>query len=301
MKRMFIYLMCAVFVLALCGCGANDNDSTPQTQDGKISIVTTVYPLYDFVRAVAGEFADIKMLIAPGTEVHSYDPSPSDIAAIYDCDLFVFIGGESEQWVDRVLNDVNVNRLKMMGKVKLLNEDGEHGYDEHIWTSPENAISMINAICDSLCDISEDNAEIFKKNSNDYTESIRAVQSDIHTAVRQSENGFILVADRFPFKYFTEEFGIDYKAAFGGCATSTDISLKVMGELTKTVEEKGITAAFYTEMSNRVVADALAEETGIQLYELHSAHNVTTDDFNAGVTYVDIMRRNLESLRKGMK
>ncbi len=288
-------------MLSLCACKEGDVTSAPDKGGDKISVVTTIYPLYDFARAVGGDRVDIKMLIDPASEVHSFDPSPSDIAAIYDCDLFVYIGGESEAWVDRVLADVNVNPLKMMNEVTLVAEDTEHGFDEHIWTSPENAVTMVNALCDALCDVSAADADTFKDNCKKYTDGIRAVQSDIRAAVAQSEDKFILVADRFPFKYFTEEFGIEYKAAFGGCATSSDISLKVMGELTKTVREKGVKAAFYTEMSNRIVADALAEETGIELYELHSAHNVTADDFAAGVTYIDIMKRNLDSLWKGMK
>lgn len=290
--------MCLYVLLSLCACKTQD---TASDSGGKISIVTTIYPLYDFARAVAGDRADIKLLIDPASEVHSFDPSPSDIAAIYDCDLFLYIGGESDTWVDRVLADVNVSSLKAMNNVKLITEDGEHEYDEHIWTSPENAIAIIGAVCDNLCDISGADAEYFTENRDTYTDSIRAVQSDIRNAVQESQSKYILVADRFPFKYFVNEFGIEYKAAFGGCATSSDISLKVMGELTKTVRDQGLSAAFYTEMSNRTVADALAEETGVALYELHSAHNVTADDFNAGVTYVDIMKRNLEALRKGMK
>ncbi len=298
MKKFLSFALILCLLFSLCAC--KDGDSTKKDGD-KISVVTTIYPLYDFVRAVAGDRADIKLLIAPATEVHSYDPSPSDIAAIYDCDLFVYIGGESDGWVDRVLGDINVVSLKMLNTVPLIAEEGEHGFDEHIWTSPENAVSMVNTVCENLCEVSDENADFFRENCKKYTDAIRGVQSDIRDAVQQNENKFILVADRFPFRYFTEEFGIGYKAAFGGCATSSDISLKVMGELTKTVKDRGVSAAYYTEMSNRTVADALAEETGVALYELHSAHNVTADDFAAGVTYVDIMKRNLNALLKGMK
>ena len=300
MKRIIAVLLCLP-ILGLCGCSLLKPKNAPDDGSDKISIVTTIFPLYDFARAVAGDRADITLLIDPACEVHSFDPTPSDIAAIYDCDLFLYIGGESDAWVGRVLADVNVNPIKMTDCVTLLGEDGHDEYDEHIWTSPENAISMLKEICDELCAISPENGEYFRANFDRYSGEIRAVQSDIRSVVDGVENPFILVADRFPFKYFTTEFGIEYKAAFGGCATSDDISLKVMGELVKTVEDRGCAAAFYTEMSGRTVANALAEQTGVALYELHSAHNVTADDFKAGVTYVDIMKRNLKALKKGLK
>jgi zinc transport system substrate-binding protein len=262
------------------------------------------------VRAVGGEAVDVKMLIDPGTEVHSFDPTPSDIAAVYNADLFVYIGGESEKWVDRVLRDVNVSSLIMMGQVKRIEERHNHSHedhnghdhenDEHIWTSPENALLMLEAICGALCELDPDNESLYRFNLDEYSGKIKELQTELHGIVRESKSRFILVADRFPFIYFTEEFGIDHKAAFGGCAVSNDISLKVMGELVREVNEHNCKSAFYTEMSNRSIADALSEHTGVKLYELHSAHNVTLDDFKSGVTYVDIMKRNIESLRKGM-
>lgn len=308
MRRFFSLIICLCLLLA-CGCTAAQTESTPQS--GKLQIVTTVFPIYDFVRAVGGDRVDIRLLIDPGTEVHTFDPTPSDIAAIYDCDLFFYIGGESEQWVSRVLADVNIDTVMMMASATLLCEEG-HGhnhdhtehhdeYDEHIWTSPENALSMLNAVRDALCGRDIENSDYYTANCAQYSDKIRRVQSEIHDIVNNSGDKFILVADRFPFIYFTTEFGLEHMAAFGGCATSTDISLKVMSELVDCVKEKKLDVAFYTELSSRAIANALADETGIALYELHSAHNVTADDFESGITYVDIMERNRDALEKGLK
>ena len=302
--------MCLVIAFLLCffgGCTATHNEAI---DNGRVNIVTTVFPMYDFVRAVGGERVSVEMLIDPGCEVHSFDPTPSDVAAIYNADLFIYVGGESEKWVDRILADINVSTLVMMGQVARLTEEHDHNHhehdhthesDEHIWTSPENAVSMLDAVGKALSSIDPDNADYYASNLADYCDKVRDVQTELHDVVRESEDKFILVADRFPFIYFAEEFGLEYKAAFGGCAVSNDISIKVMGELIKTVEQRKCTAAFYTEMSNRNIALALAEQTGVELLELHSAHNVTAEDFNNGVTYVDIMKRNIISLRRGLR
>lgn len=296
--------------LLFAGCSQS---GTADEKEEKLTVVTTVFPLYDFVRAVGGDRVDVKMLIDPGCEVHSFDPTPGDIAAVYNAELFVYVGGESEKWVNRVLADVNVNSLIMMGRVNRLEHYHENGHhaehthghthenDEHIWTSLSNAVMMIEAIRDELCAIDSENSNEYARNCEEYSGRILELKTRFHEMVSKKENKFILVADRFPFVYLTEELGIEYRAAFGGCAVSNDISLKVMGELVKCVREKKCRSAFYTEMSNRNIAEALAEQTGVSLYELHSAHNVTLEDFESGVTYIDIMERNLETLGKGME
>lgn len=305
MKKVFIYFIC--LVLLLCGC-----DSNRKTETKKINVVTTVFPIYDFVRAVGADAVDITLLIKPGSEVHSYDPTPSDIAAVYESDIFIYIGGESESWVNKILADVNVNPLALINCVDTL-EEGEHdeehhhnrshhhSADEHIWTSPENAAIMTEKITEALISADGENTEFYEKNKNIYLKKIHLADEKIRQAVEQSEDKFILVADRFPFAYFADYYGISYEAAFGGCSASTDISLKTMSKLVKTVKAQNCKAAFYVEMSNKSIANALREETGIELIELHSAHNVTLEDFENGITYADIMLKNAQALERGMR
>ncbi len=296
-------LACVLCLILLCGCGANN------VNGDKLNIVTTVFPVYDFVRAVAGDTASIKLLIKAGSEVHAFEPTPSDMVAIGGCDLFAFIGGESDSWVDSIIADTAVNSIALMESVQTLKEEHSHStghlhhhtHDEHIWTSPENTVDMINAICGELCAISPKNAEKYRENAKRYIEEIDAATKEISDAVSNSAEQFIVVADRFPFKYFTDYFGIEYAAALDGCAAASDVSIKTVAELLSVIEKRQVNAVYCTELSNRVIADAIAEQTGVEIIELHSAHNVTLEDFTKGITYVDILLRNKEAIRKGIK
>ncbi len=296
MKRILICILCLVL---LCGCG-----TALKKDDIKINVVTTIFPLYDFARAIGGDKVEVKMLIRPGTEVHSFDPLPSDMSAVYDCDLFLFIGGESDTWAESLINDKSINSLSLIDMVNT-----EHGHthshehshpDEHIWTSSENAKIMLDAICESFVAQDGKNAEYYRQNCQEYVEKITAAEGEMTAVIESLDDPFMVVADRFPFVYFTEQYGIDYEAAFDGCAVSTDISFKTMTRLTNTIKSRNVKAVFCTEISNRNIADALSEELGVEVIELHSAHNITLDDFNSGITYVDIMYRNINAIKRGL-
>jgi len=294
MKKIIICILC---LMLLCGC-SDAKASVTQNRE-KITVVTTVFPLYDFARAIGGDLINLKMLIRPGTEVHSYEPLPSDMAAVYDSDLFLYIGGESDKWVDTLLDDGDINSLPLINAAEHTHREHGHDHtDEHIWTSPDNAVLMLEAICESIIKIDAENADIYRKNCNTYIKRIKEASEQISYTVSKYENPFILVADRFPFEYFTEQYGIEYEAAFGGCAVNTDISLKTMARLTQTIESKNVKAVFCTELSNQNIAKALKELLDVEIIELHSAHNVTLDDFNDGITYVDILCRNAKALEK---
>ncbi|MBQ8202876.1 MAG: zinc ABC transporter substrate-binding protein [Clostridia bacterium] len=294
MKKAFIILISIMLLFTGCSPVAKTDNKD------KLSIVTTIFPLYDFARAVGGDQVNIKLLVDPGTEVHSFDPAPSDVAAIYDADIFFYIGGESDTWVDSILSDVNVNAISLIGFVEPLMEDEHEEEDEHIWTSPQNAVILLRKICDSIIEADNDNKSYYKNNCDAYANSITKADGEIRQVSDGARNKFILCADRFPFKYLTEYYGIQYEAAFGGCAISTDISIKTMNRLIETIKNKNIGTVYCTEMSNRNIANALRAEMGVNVIELHSAHNVTKADFENGVTYVDIMYRNKEALGGGM-
>lgn len=303
MKRILICILCVVL---LCGCNGNVNLKSTE----KPTVVTTIFPLYDFARAIGGDLIDVKMLIKPGAEVHSYDPLPSDMTSVYNSDLFLYIGGESDEWVNTLLNGANVNLTSLIDCVSCLkehthehkhshNDTHEHS-DEHIWTSCDNAVLMLEKICEEIIEIDLKNAETYRKNCDEYIEKIKVASEKTDNVVSKYENPFILVADRFPYEYFTEKYGIEYEAAFDGCAATTDISFKTMARLVETIKEKNIKTVYCTELSSKNIAKALSEETGVEIIELHSAHNVTLDDFNGGITYVDILYRNSDALERGL-
>lgn len=294
MKRILICLLC---VSLLCGC------SVPKRYKNAsgLTVVTTIFPLYDFTRQIVGDKIDVKMLIKPGSEVHSYDPLPSDMKSIYNSDLFLYIGGESDKWVDTLLNNTSVTTLSFIDCVKTHSHNhGDSHADEHIWTSPQNAVIMLQKICENIIKIDTKNADYYQKNCNNYIKKIDTASQKIEDTVSKFKNPFILVADRFPFVYFTEQYGIDFEAAFDGCAVSTDISLKTMSRLTKTIKSKSVKTVFVTELSSKNIADALKKQFDVSIVELHSAHNVTLDDYNSGISYVDILNKNCTALKEGI-
>lgn len=300
MKRIIVCVLC---LCLLCGCTTNADVK----EDTALTIVTTIFPLYDFARSIGGDKVNVKMLIKPGNEVHSYDPLPSDMSAVCESDLFLYVGGESDKWVNTLLDGQDINSLALIDSVEDLHKEhsvhnhGHNHIDEHIWTSPDNAVLMLRAICQKFVEADNKNADIYKDNCNKYIENINLASSKIKETVSKYENPFIVVADRFPFEFFTEQYGIGYEAAFDGCAVSTDISLKTMSRLTKTIKEKNIKTVFCTELSSRNIANALKEELGVEIVELHSAHNVSLTDFTNGITYVDILYRNNTALERGLQ
>ncbi len=316
MKKVLIYILCAALTAALLGCAPV---SSAADNDGKgLKIVTTIFPPYDFARAVTGGNADVTMLIDPGAEVHTFDPTPDDIIRIQNADVFIYTGGENDAWVDQVLESTDTSRitvLRLMDAVTPVEEETVEGmqsaeeeegeaepeYDEHIWTSPKNAILIIDYIAEALEKADSANAAAYEKNAHDYTAQIGQVDSEMQAVVDASQTKLLVVADRFPFRYLADEFGLDYRAAFSGCSSESDVSAGTLAYLIDTVKEKDIKYIYYIEFSNQAVAKAVSEQTGAQALLLHSCHNVTRDDFEKGVTYLQLMQGNLENLKKGLQ
>ena len=277
----------------------------------ELNVVATDFPCYDLARQVAGENGSVTLLIHPGVEVHSYEPSPADILAISGADLFVYIGGESDAWADSILagfDGEGPKALRMMDAVSLLEEEGEDGhvhdepeYDEHIWTSPVNAVKMVEAIRDELSGIDPAHADAYAANADSYIGQIEAIDADFRAIVDASETRELVFADRFPFLYFVREYGLDYVAAFPSCTADTEPTPQTILTLIRAVAENHLPAVFTIEMSTQAVARTVAEETGAEILTLHSLQTVTQDEFDAGETWVSLMQKNVEALREGLK
>jgi zinc transport system substrate-binding protein len=288
-------------------------DAAEKSLDRRIKVVATIFPIYDFARAVAADKADLFMLVRPGAEIHSFDPSPQDILSVMNADVFLYIGGENDVWVDALLKPSGLSGktiLRLLDSVDAveeeaaegmqLGEDEEEAYDEHIWTSPRNAAVLVQAVADALCQADPQNAAVYKSNADGYVSEIEKLGSEFKSLVAAARRKKIVVGDRFPFRYFVDEFGLEYRAAFPGCYTESDISAATMAYLVKTVKEEGIPVIYTLELSGGHIARAIAEQTGAEVLTLHSCHNVTKSDFEAGATYLSLMRRNVEALRKGL-
>lgn len=312
----------AAFLL-LSGCGKTETAPADGETD-KLTVVATVFPAYDFARAVGGEAAEVSLLLPPGAESHSYEPTPADIMAVQRCDLFLYLGGESDTWVETILESVEPQgtTLRMIDCVDLLEEEtvegmesheDEHdhdeglglgevvGYDEHVWTAPRNAAQITRAIGAEMEALDPSNAAFYAANAADYAGQIEALDREFADFFAGVADRTMVFGDRFPLRYFADEFDIPYYAAFPGCSTQTEPSAATIAFLTEKVREEGISTVWYIEFSNHLVADSIAEAAGAETAMFHSCHNVSADDLAAGATYISLMTDNLETLRQHMR
>lgn len=288
---------------AFCSCGEVERST------GKISVVTTIFPYYDFARSVSKGTCYVDMLLKPGSDVHSFEPTPSDILKIRNADLFIYNGGESDEWVDSILESLGDTDkpvvMKMTDYVKSLTEmDADHHAedeeDEHIWTSLDNAKTLVSKISDEVSKLDSKNKSIYHRNGLDYIEKISKVQSEIENNVNSSKSKKIVVGDRFPLLYFATEFSLDWECAFPGCSTETEPSLDRLSKLTDTIEKDKIKTILKLEMSENKVADTLADETNTKVRTFYSAESVSKEDFANNITYVDLMERNNNALKEAL-
>lgn len=320
MKKHTLRLLAALSAAALLsGCGAAAGSSASSASEDKLLVTATVFPAYDFARAVCGDLAEVKLLLPPGAESHSYEPTPKDILAVGDSDLFLYLGGDSDAWVETLLESIDggLNGMKMMDCVELKEEahtegmtaekENDHGagevleYDEHIWTSPVNAAAITTAIGERMADLDPDHAADYRANAADYAGKLMELDKKFRDFFETVDNKTMVFGDRFPLRYFADEYGLDCYAAFPGCSTQTEPSAATIAFLTRKVEQEKLGTVYYIEFSNHLVADSIAEATGAQTALFHSCHNVSQADMDAGATYLTLMEGNLETLKATMK
>lgn len=315
MKKTLITLL--VICLTLFGAaGCSKGDHKESTEDPtKLKVVTTMFPSYDFAKSVFGEKATVSLLLPPGSEAHSYEPSPQDIKMIEDSDLFIYNGGENEKWVDKVLGSIenkNFTVLAMTEQVDLLDEEVVEGMedethhhkkeiDEHVWTSPKNAIKIATAIEEAGAEIKPEHEEYFTHNLSGYVDKLEVLDNDFQNAINGGTRKVLIFADKFPIRYFVEEYGLEYYAAFPGCSTDTEASAATVSFLIDKINKEKIPVVLHIEMSNQKMAKTIAAETGAEILEFHSCHNLTKEEFDEGMTYLSLMGKNLEVVRQALK
>ena len=272
---------------------------------------------YDFARAVTGDKTQVSMLLKPGAEMHDFEPTPEDIVKIKNADLFIYVGGESDEWIEKALNDNEISKdktLRLMDLVEVKEEEHVEGmeekeheheeeleYDEHIWTSPKNAIKLVNGITEKLAKIYPENKATYEKNANSYTRQLYDIDQQIRDTVASSNKKELIFGDRFPFRYLVDEYGLKYFAAFPGCAEQTEASSKTIAFLIDKVKNDGVKVVLKIELTSDKLAQIVADETGAKVMELNAAHNISSEDFERGVTYVDIMKDNIKVLEEALK
>ena len=317
MKRKCTALLAAVevfclFLPLLTGCAAREASD-------KLKIVTTVFPPYDFARQIGGDRIELTMLLSPGEEVHTYEPSPKDIIAMENADLFLCVGGESEAWTESVLSSLTSNRLtvvRMTDCVTALEEetvDGMqtgHGHDgdgsepeldEHVWTSPKNAVLILEQIRDAMCNADPQNAEAYTANAAAYAERLRAL--DAEYAALFANGGEIVVADRFPFRYLADDYALNYYAAFVGCSAETEASFETISFLAKKADELKLPCVLTIEGKNHKIAETIVKNTAQKsqrILTMDSMQSTTSKDVASGTTYFSVMEKNLAVLKEAL-
>lgn len=308
-RKLLAVITAAATVFSLCACSSESGYSN--SDSGKLKIISTVFPPYDLARQIAGDNAEISILLPPGSEIHNYEPSAKDMIAIRNCDIFLYIGGENEQWAEKLINSndtENVTAVKLIDYVPTLSEDEdehdhdhehehEHETDEHIWTSPKNAQLMLSAVYDAICKVDPSNKQTYTKNKDAYAKQLSDLDNAYRSAVDNAKNKTIVLADKFPFRYLAHEYGLEFSAAFAACSDESEPGVSTMIKLTKTIKENNIPAVYYLEFSSTKIADTLCDETGATKLMLHSCHNVSKQDIENNVSYVDLMKQNLENLK----
>ena len=304
-KILAIIFIC---ILILTGCAKKD--------EVNITIVTTNFPSYDFARAITKNVNGIKvkMVVNPGVDTHDFEPTPKDIIDIKESDLFIYVGGDSDEWVSDILNDMekeNTKIVKLLDLVEVIPEENVEGMeeelieeeedlDEHVWTSPVNAIEIVEKLKNKIIEIDNNNSNLYEKNASDYIEKIKDIDNKIVDIVSNSKRKVLVFADRFPILYFVKQYSLDYYAAFKGCAHETEASAKTISFLISKIKEEKIPVVFHIELSNSKIADTIKNETGVKILEFNAAHNISKEDFDKGITYVDIMNKNIISLKEAL-
>ena len=323
-KIIFIILAVAIVIgigIAI-GIGGSNNKS-----NAKYKVVASNFASYDFLRAIIGDNKDVELtfLMGPGKDAHSYDPTAQDLIKIQDADLFVYVGGEMEKWADKVLETLEADKTEIICIADFVDtmeekegdgaeehedeqhdedEDHEHeegAFDEHIWTSPKNAIKMVNALEKAMEKMDSENTSKYKENAEKYIAQIKEVDRKIQNIVDNKVRDRLVFADKMPMQYFIDYYNLEVSAAFDGCSTETEPSAKTIAYLQNKVKEEKIPVILYIELNPGTVARTIAEETGSTAMQIQTIHNVSLDDFNKGETWVSLMTRNIDILKKALQ
>lgn len=326
MKRRstLIIAISLVFIAALL-----TSCKTEEKNNGKLKVVTTIFPVYDWTEQIIGEKdkdVDVSMLLSNGTDLHSYQPTAKDIKKIANCDIFIYVGGESDEWVEDVLEEAKNKKIKAINLMDVLgdsvkeeevkegmtegheDEDEDHDedekeYDEHIWLSLKNAKISTSAIAKALSEADPKNADTYKNNLNKYQEKLEKLDSEYREATMNGKQKTLIFGDRFPFRYLVNDYGLDYYAAFVGCSSETEASFKTIKFLSGKVDELGIKHVITIEKSNKKIAETIIKNTSDKnqdILTLDSMQSTTGDDVKSGANYIKIMEQNLEVLKKAI-
>lgn len=314
MKNKITAILLAVLMLMLCGCSY----TAPKKSD-RLSVVCSIFAPYDFARRIAGDRAEVKMLLPTGVESHSYEPTPRDIIELENSDIFFYVSEHTETWVTQITDAVeneSVKKIDIADELGIVinDHDHDHGHhhgeehdehdesetDEHIWTNLETATKMIDCIAKEMGEADTDNADYYSENAKAYSAEILELRDDFSRLVKSSKRREIVSGSRFAMKNFTREFGIEFTAAFDSCVDNTEPSASVMAQIIDRINADNLPVVFYEELTEPKISRAVSIETGAKMLLLHSCHNVSSDEMKRGETYLSLMRQNYRNLKEAL-
>lgn len=291
-------------------------------QEDRLKVVTTIFPYYDFVRQVAGEYADITMIVPAGMDTHSFEPTAEDMITMSTADVLIYNGGEMESWVPKVVEaagnthifaDAMIDYVDTFQEEHVEGMEREKGHgdeqgeghdegeiDEHIWTSPENARKIVAQIAKDLAQADPEHRDEYLENAHDYMGLLEELHGKLERVARNAKNHYLVFGDRFPLRYFVEEYQLEYTAAFSGCGSETEPSAETIAYLTRQVKERRLPVVLKIELTSPRVANAIAEASGARVETFFTCHNVTREEFRSGVTYLSLMEHNVAVLEDAL-
>ena len=304
MKKRLCMLMAAM--LLLTGCGRPD-----AAVGGKLKIVATLFPTYDFARAIGGDRVQVRLLLTPGKESHSYEPSTGDVMDIDGCGVFIWTGEYMEPWVPGLLEGLEGEPLVVDASsgIELAEEEEQahdhgghhHELDPHIWTSPVNCLTMVDGILSAMTAADPENADYYAANAETLKAELKSLDREFREITADGGTKKIYHGGRFSMYYFVREYGLDWEAAYDSCSSDTEPSVRRVCEMIDEMREEGARAVFYEELSNNSVARLIADETGAEPLLLHSCHNLSQEEWVRGETYVSLMKKNAENLKEALR
>lgn len=333
LKRIFAVFFCLLLAAGILGgCGKAASSSAPapsalQSGNKPLKIVTTIFPEYDWVREILGDkadYAEVTMLLDNGVDLHSYQPTADDIIKISDCDLFIYVGGESDGWVEDALKEATNKEMQVINLLDVLGEqvkeeevvegmegeeeeeaDEEEGpeYDEHVWLSLKNAETLCNAITDALEEIDPANKDAYATNAASYLEKLAALDGEYQTVVDNAARKTVLFGDRFPFRYLVDDYGLSYYAAFAGCSAETEASFETISFLAGKVDELRLPCVLTIDGAQHKIAETIVQNTAEKnpsILTLDSMQSTTSTDMANGTTYLSVMESNLDVLKQAL-
>ena len=335
-KIITLILALAMAVSLFTGCGKKNNAETGESDSNKLSVVTTIFPEYDWVREILGgkaESTDLTMLLDNGVDLHSYQPTTDDIIKVFDCDLFIYVGGESDGWAENALKTAANKDIKVVSLLEVLGErvkteeivegmqdadhahahdhehEHDHGHDheeeadEHVWLSLKNAAVLVGAIADALQELDPDNKDTYAANASAYIEKLSALDGAYQSAVDGAARKTVLFGDRFPFRYLVDDYGLRYYAAFAGCSAETEASFETVSFLAKKVDELGLPCVLTIEGKSHKLAETIVQSTAgknQKVLTMDSMQSITSEDVANGTTYLSVMEQNLSVLKEAL-